>query len=1025
VHLHVHSPFSFLDGGSSIENLISRAAQLQMPAIAITDHNTLSGAVKFNKAARQAGIKAIVGTEITTQDGSHLTLLARNSRGYSSLCRLLSAAHLSNPRHEPQTEWNELKNIDNVIVLSGCRRGEISALILNNQIDAAYQRVLYYHKIFGQENFYIELQDTLLPGNRRLNHYLLQIAQQTGVEAVAANNVHYACHEDFIIHDLLTCVRIMGKVSDIHPQRPLNGENYLKSAQQMQELFSFYPRAVQNTLRISEQCEPVLNDQQLHFPGWENSDQDPAALLRKITFDGAYQRYGRISRAVRERLDYELSIIIQMGFASYFLLVWDLVRYARSQGIRYAGRGSAADSLVSYCLFICEVDALERGLLFERFMSPERSQLPDIDIDFEARCRDKVIDYIYKKYGSERVARVATYNTFMARSAIRDIGKALDMDPEEIGAIAKQLPHAYADSIRHIISRLPELRNSPLHQERFKLLLDVCENIAGFPRFLGTHLGGVVISDCPLQMLTPLQRSALGPVICQFDKDDVEELGLVKLDLLSLRTLSAVSDACSYINRNNQEFDYDSIPANDPATYNMIAHGETIGVFQLESPAQRALQMQLGASQMEDIIASVALIRPGPIKGNMVEPYIKRRQGAEPVTYLHPRLEPILKKTYGVVLFQEQVIEIATSIAGFTPGEADQLRRVMTHARSRQLMEEIGRNFVQKSIQNGIEQQVAEEIFNCMVGYASYGFCEAHAAAFANTSYKTAYLAQHYPAEYFAAILNHQPMGYYPPNIICTEARRRGVTIRGVDVNKSDVFFKVEETDCIRVGFKQVKGLDRQVQTAIVESRLECGPFECLLDFVKRTKVEIDMLENLIKCGALDTLNSNRRQALTAVPDLLAASSLSHESSIFATDIITYLNIADVSDWQKTYWERSILGLDVGPHFMARLRDKLNRLKILSSRQIAQAKDGAAVQVSGLLFRPHRPPTRSGKITVFLSLEDEFGLTDVTMFENVYMKYGQYIFAPQQGPLLIKGRVNKRGQGTTVIAQQIDFLEGF
>jgi error-prone DNA polymerase len=434
-------------------------------------------------------------------------------------------------------------------------------------------------------------------------------------------------------------------------------------------------------------------------------DQPAGMLLRRLAEDGARQRYGRLSPEIIARLDHELQIIEQMGFADYFLLVWDLARFARRQGIRYAGRGSAADSLVAYCLFITEVDSLRRGLLFERFMSPERLGLPDIDIDFEARRREQVIDYVYAKYGHDKVARVATYNTFRARSALRDIGKALGFSEEELGPVVKPVPHTYADVIRGLLDRLPELKDSPLKGERFSLLLDLCEKVAGFPRFLGMHLGGLVISETPLQHFTPLQRSALGPIMCQFDKDDVEDLGLVKLDLLSLRTLSVVQEAGRSISRQDPDFNYDKIPLDDAATYQMIARGETIGVFQLESPAQRALQSRLEASHMEDMIASMALIRPGPIKGNMVEPYINRRQGREAITYLHPALEPILKNTYGVVLFQEQVLEIAQAIAGFTPGEADQLRRVMSHARSQKIMEEIGRNLSAGLLPTGYKQR--------------------------------------------------------------------------------------------------------------------------------------------------------------------------------------------------------------------------------------------------------------------------------------------------------------------------------
>ncbi len=1022
VHLHLHSPFSFLDGAGEIEEMAQKAAGFGMPALAVTDHDNVCAAVKFHKACRTAGIKPVQGVEITLENGSHLTLLARTNRAYRSICRVLTRAHLENERGEPLTPFSLLPELEEVVVLSGCRRGELASLILQGDYRKAYQRAGEYLAVFGRENFYIELQGGRLPGNRFLNQRLLELAQAYNIETAAANNVHYARHEDFIIHDLLTCVRTLTTVQEIHPQRPLNGENDLKSAFEMAELFNFCPRAGQNTLHIAGECEAVLAETGPHLPSYCPEPGKASDILKELAFAGAKSRYGKITTRVRERLERELQVIDQLGLSDYFLVVWDVARFARSRGIRYAGRGSAADSLVVYCLYISDVDSLERGLLFERFMSAERKGLPDIDIDFESRCRDDVIDYVYQRYGKERVARVATYNTFQARSAVRDIGKALGLSEEELGKIAKRLPHTHADNIRKVLMTLPELRNSPLFSERCRLLLDICEKIAGFPRFLGTHLGGVVISDIPLMHLTPLQKSALGPVICEFDKDDVEDLGLAKLDLLPLRTLSVISDAARFIEKSGQDFDYHTIPLDDKESYAMINQGETIGVFQLESPAQRALQAHFNASHMEDMVASMALIRPGPIKGNMVDPYIERRHGREEVTFLHPLLKPILEKTYGVVLFQEQVIEIATVIAGFSPGEADRLRRVMTHARSEKTMQEIGREFVQRSIANGIKKELAGDIFNCIRGYASYGFCEAHAAAFAATSFKTAYMVRHYPAEYYAAILNNQPMGFYPPYIICGEARRRGIIILPPDINASDSDFTVPGENIIRVGLKQVKGMSAGALTAIRQAR-EREPFKDSLDFLQRSRVNRDIMENLIKCGAMDSLRGNRRQSLIDLPAWMhyLKNEQSGEQAIF--NMQEELAGSDFTDPVKRALEREILGLDIGPHFMAAWRSELQRRNIISSRDLKKLADGSRVSTAGLLFRPHRPPTRSGKITVFFSLTDEFGLTDVTMFETIYMKYGEYIFGEQKGPLLVKGILNRRGNGVSVIAREVCFLQ--
>lgn len=1023
VHLHTHSTFSFLDGASPVEELVKKATEWNMPALALTDHDNVCGAVKFYNAAREAGIKPVQGVELTMEGGGHLTVLARNSRGYAAICSLLTKAHVDNPRGEPAASFRSLEGLEEVIVLSGCRHGEINRLILQGQYKKACLRAQEHLDILGKDNYCIELQGGCLPGDFFLNYRLMELAGYLDIKIVASSNVHYAGHQDFIIHDLLTCIRTLTRVQDIHPLRPLNGENYIKSFTQMEKLFSSFPRALGNTVRIAGECDPVFNHKQPHLPCYSDTDgETPVQMLSRLAFEGARSRYGKVSRKVKARLDSEIEVIDKLGFADYFLVVWDVARYARSRGIRYAGRGSAADSLVVYCLYISEVDSLQRGLLFERFMSLERKGLPDIDIDFESRYRDEVIDYVYKRYGDERVARVATYNTFQVRSAIRELGKVLGFEEEELGRIAKKLPHTHADNIRKVLSTLPELKNSPLQEERFRLLLDVTEKIAGFPRFLGTHLGGVVISSIPLINLTPLQRSALGPIITQFDKDDVEELGLAKLDLLPLRTLTVISDATRYIKEGGQEFNYESIPLDDRASYDMINQGDTIGVFQLESPAQRSLQSHFNASHMEDMVASMALIRPGPIKGNMVEPYIARRHGQEEISYLHPLLKPILEKTYGVVLFQEQVIEIATAIAGFSPGEADRLRRVMTHARSEKVMQEIGAEFVEHSEKNGVAGDLAREIFACIRGYASYGFCEAHAAAFATTSFKTAYMIKHYPAQYYTAILNNQPMGFYPPYIICGEARRRGISLLPPDVNASRSDFQVENKKAIRVGLKYVRGMSSDALLRIAAERTR-EPFNSPLEFMERSGVNRDIMENLIKCGALDTLQENRRQMLMEVPTWMEyiKNKRNGEQELFK-NFNKAEEVADFSPREKEAMEREILGLDIRSHFMAELRAELSMRNIYSSMEVRKLPAGKHVQAAGLLFRPHRPPTRSGKIVVFFSLTDEFGLIDVSVFETVYMKYGDFIFGEQKGPLLVKGRISRRGNGVSILAQHISFL---
>jgi len=1068
-HLHFHSPFSFLDGAARLEDAVRVAARGGVEALALTDHDNVSGAVRFHRLAVQAGLKPIQGAEITiapaaspvptfgdvVRGGSyHLTLLARGPGGYATLCRLITRAHLGTgtgaERRRPVLAWSDLEAVvggdsgHGLIALSGCRRGEIPSLLWAGRTEEAYRAAGRYRELFGPESFVLEVQRDFLPGQARIEAGLIELARRLDLEIAATNNVHYLTKDDFWVHDLLTCVRTLTTVADVHPERRLNAENYLKSAAEMAALFADFPEALRGACRVAEACIPaVVPGRRLHpvfpLPAGETS---AAAFLREITLAGARRRYGRLTAEVRERLEHELDVIRRLGYEDYFLLVWDLCRYARGRGIRFSGRGSAADSAVAFCLGITDVDAVARGLLFERFMSLERGEKPDIDVDFDARYRDEVADYVTRKYGSERVASVCTYNTFLARSAVRDLGKALAFPAEEIDRLAKSLPYGYAGSIPRALVAVPELRDSGLPFWKFERLFRAVEKVAGFPRHLGTHLGGIVVGRDPLVEVTPLQRAAKGVVVCQFDKEDVEDLGLIKLDLLSLRTLSAVETAVGDLGR-EEGFAYEVIPAGDPATMAMIRAGDTVGVFQLESPAQRALQARLGASTFEDLVASVALVRPGPIKGNMVEPFVARRRGEQPVTYLHPALEKILAKTYGVVLFQEQVIEIAQAVAGFSPGEADQLRRVMTHSHRGARMEEIGRLFVAKAVERGITEEEARRIFACLEGYASYGFCEAHAAAFADTAYRTAYLVRHFPAEFYAALLSHAPMGYYPPGTLCVEARRRGVRVLGPDINRSGERYLVERLEgvpglptgakAIRVSLRQVKGMQERTLRAILEERERAGPFTSLADFCRRLgpRVPRDVAETLILCGAFDSLDPNRRSLLWRLGPLLRAVAAGEGA---AGALVGEQEqggwppekrgpaVEDFRLEEKIRFEYDLLGFSPEHHLLAYLRPRLKAAGFVSSAEFRRLPTGSEAKVGGLIVRPHRPPTKSGRTVVFFSLEDECGLVDVTVFENAYQIYGRLLFADPCPPLAVRGRVQRRGRATTLVARHLASL---
>jgi error-prone DNA polymerase len=1021
VHLHCHSPFSFLDGASSIESLVAQAAAWDMPALALTDHDTVAGLALFHHWAAVYGIRPISGAEVTMEDGSHLTLLAENRAGYRKLCELLTKSRAGpDGRRNPRLPWADLLAAgEGLIVLSGCRRGLLAQHLRRRQWEEARRLAERLRDAFPGA-FYLELQGDAYPGSEQLNGYLAELSETLGIPLVATSNVHYAKPEQFIVHDVLSCIRLGCDVRTPHPARPLNAARHLHSAEEARKRWARYPQAVVNTLRIAKRCEVVLELGQPQFPAFPLPPgvTDAASYLRELTYAGARDRYHKLDRALVSRIEHELSIINALGYADYFLMVWDIVQFARRRGIRCAGRGSAADSAVAYCLHLTDVDAAGRGLLFERFMSLERAELPDIDIDFDHRRRDEVLAYVYQRYGADHVARVATYQTFRGRSAVREVGAALGLPQPLLDGLAKRIPwSAHADELPDLLERVPELRPYAPYRDRLHWLWRIAADIAGFPRHLGMHVGGVVVSRRPLYELTSLQPSAKGDWMTPFDKEDVERIGLVKLDLLSLRTLGAVDDAVRLVRRRGKAVDPDKIPWDDAETYRMLGRGESIGVFQLESPAQRVLQSRLRPDRLEDLVASVALIRPGPVQGNMVEPFLARRRGEQPVSYLHPKLAPILEKTYGVVLFQEQVIEIATAIANFTPGEADRLRRVMSRVRSMKEMDEIGRDFLRKAEAAGVAPDVAQAVFACIRSYAGYGFCEAHAAAFAATAYKTAYLVRHYPAEFFAAVLNQYPMGYYPVHVLCAEARRRGVPLLGLDVTRSEWNCTVENGG-IRLGFRLLKGMREPVARVLCERRRE-RPF-CSLPDVLRRVPEIDALtaERLVRAGAFDTLHPGQRRALLwSLPVWLAARQTGVETAGSSgasalmpaePDLECPWPDPDLPLPVKLADEYELLGVGLSGHLMSLWRPGLEAAGCRALAEAKAAPDGARVRVAGIAVRPHRPPTRSGRTVVFVTIEDETDLMDAVLFEPVYRSSGSVLFTPNGRWVILDAVVDRR-----------------
>lgn len=1008
VHLHVHSEFSFLDGASPLEELVRRAAEDGARALALTDHDNLSGAPEFIHLCRTTGLKPLLGAELTLSTG-HVTVLARSRKGFSSLCRLLTWAHLDNERGKPVLdEAKLLSDGKDLIVLSGCARSPLAELLWRRHFQEAKAWALAYRDRFG-DDFFIEIQRTLEPRQQFLNNHLIRLAKDLRISLVATNNVHYTRPELAPAQDILCCIRHLVRVDDPHEDRKINSEFFLKSAREMANLFADLPEALQNTFEIAARCEAYDLSEPRFLPRFAFTSRDEAAgQLRSLTFAGAHQRYGEISSALKERLNYELAIITDLGFADYFLVVHDLVQFAKRNRIRHAGRGSAADSVVAYCLDITKVDAFRRNLRFERFINPQRrSNLPDIDIDFDARYRDRVTEYVTDRYGKDRVATVCTFARFRARSAIRDVAKALGFPVADIDRLAKTMHWTTsAKGIRRAIEDRPELRALKVPEHKFELLFDLCEALNGLPRHISTHLGGVVVTGDPIWEISPLQMAAKGVQIVQYDKDGVEDLRLLKLDLLCLRMLGAVEDSVTMIRKRDPVFDYNRIPCDDGSTFELIRSGDSAGAFQLESPAQMALHPRLKTSTYEDIVASVALIRPGPVKGDMVEPFIRRRRGLEKISGIHPTIDKILRHTYGVVLFQEQVVSIAIELAGFTPGQADTLRRTISHHRSEEKMQQLGEAFITQAVANGVDRKIAQTVFKWLEGYAGYGFCEAHAAAFGDTSYRTAYLLKHHPAEFYAAILNNEPMGYYPAATIVNEARRRDIRILGPDIGKSQKDFTVEK-GAIRVGLKQVKGISEADLKDILEQR----PFASWGDFLQRASVDRDVVENLVLCGAFDCFHANRRALLFSLGTYHRSAS---QDPILTSGMEPVPeNVFDFTPFERMRHEWDILEFSPTSHPLEFWREALAAQGVLPNDKIKRIRSTRRLlRAAGWVIRPHTPPTKSGKTVVFFSLEDETGLLNITVFPQIYERFGHLIYS--QPLLVVEGRKDRRGANSLV-----------
>lgn len=1047
VPLHVHSAFSFGDGADGVDALVLRASQIGVPALALSDTMRLSGIPGLVRACAKAGIHPIGGAEIVLEGGHTLTLLADGPTGWASLCRILTRANLRDEKRVgARVRWEELaENTDGLVCLSGAaipgECGEVPSLIRRRRYAEAKAAALRHLALFGRERYRIEVTRTLTEGEPLVSHRLLQLAEHLHVAAVATNPVHHATKAGLAAHEALRRVRLrLSSPHEQHADLPLNGEGYLKTPEQMAALFADRPDVLENTVRLAESLSSPLDPDARHLPRFPSLPPGESAFsyLATLSWQGARERYGGggAKGEVSDRLVHELETIRDLGYCDYFLVCWDVCQEAKRRQIGHGLRGSAIGSAVAYCLGMSPHDPIARRVSFERFLSKARKKPPDIDIDFRHDERDAMMTYVRTVYGDEKVANVANYVTYRGRSLLRDLGAVLGVDAPEIERLRDLLWHSRGDDLEEKLESQPELRALGIDASRYADLFALCAHLAGNPRHLGTHSSGLVVADEPLENIVPLQWAAKGVTVATLDKDDVESpgIGLLKMDQLSLRALTAVDIAVAGLQAADPGFDYAGRDREDAETLALIRAAETVGVFQLESPAQMALQWRLQADRFDDLVASVALIRPGPVVGHSVEPFIRGRKGWMPVTYPLPELEPVLRDTYGRILFQDQVLDVVRIVGGFSANEADAWQKAMTHARSEDEMARLGLDLLERARPKGLTGKRFERLWTQIKGFSRYGFCHGHALAFADHAQGTAFLLRHHPAEFFAAILSVEPCGFWPISTVVAEAERRGVRVLGPCVNASGgERWHVESPShsprpTIRCSLARVREMHRLGR--LVEKEREArGAFASLADFASRCPwLHREALEWLALSGSLDNLCPSRRQALWSIPSLRLANQKrpvetlpGQETLPLAVAPLLPPSLPDFDAGARFSRQWQAIGFSPGVHPMRAWRAELTERGVLPCATLQTQAAGSSVTVAGLALRPHRPPTPSGQVFVFLTLEDETGMTQVTIEPAVYERLGQNVFG--HAALVVTGIAEPRGIGTILKATDVDFLE--
>ena len=1046
VHLHSHTEYSLFDGISRIGELVSHVKEMGQTALAITDHGVMYGAVYLYKECIKQGIKPIIGCEIYVTRGSrfdksgngkeklaHLILLAENNEGYQNLIKICSKAWTEGYYHRPRADHELLEKYhEGLIVTSACVGGEVPQAILNGDMDEARKVIEFYINTFGKDNYFLEIQNHGLPEEAAVRPVLASLAKEYGLWLVATNDLNYTKKEDARSQEIKLCISTGKTLDDPYHFHFANDEFYCKSGDEMRAILGNFPGAIENTRVIADRCNVELTFGEHKLPSFDVPEGETAAsYLRKLCEKALPERYAVVTDKERSRMDYELGVIDKMGFSDYFLIVMDFIHYAKSHGIPIGpGRGSAAGSIVSYLLHITEVDPLRFDLLFERFLNPARVSMPDIDTDLCYRRRGEVIEYLARKYGSDQVAQIITFGTLAARAVIRDVGRVTNMPLREVDRIAKMVPVGPGVTLKKTMEGSREFRDLYDSDTTVHRLIDHCLDLEGISRNSGTHAAGVVICSKPVEEYVPIQLTQDGFIQTQYEKDQVEQLGLLKMDLLGLRNLTVIHDALEMIRENRGiDLDINKIPSEDEETCKMLCDGDTIGVFQSESSGFTSLLMQLHPERFEDLIPMVALYRPGPLGSGMAEDFIKRKHGKIPVEYPHPSLEPILKETYGVILYQEQVMQIASVMGGFSLGQADMLRRAMGH-KEPEILQQNRETFVDGAVANGVDDRTANYVFDLMVHFAGYGFNKSHSVCYGWIAWQTAYLKAHYRPEFMAAMMTCYNGDRDKVSRYISDTRRAGVVIAAPDVNLSEAYFSVKG-DKILFGLDGIQNVGEGAVRSIIEARKQGGPFKSLSDFVERADnrgLNSRACESLIRCGALDSLGANRSQLLAALPEALGdAQSIRNERAsgqlnLFGgeetPETIVYPDLPDMDPKEKIEWERKLLGFYVSGHPLDSYKEQLKACTPLYHLTAeGNQYDGRMVTIGGTISRIKGTMTKKGQPMGYVTIEDYDGEVETVVFPSVWETVRPIL--AEDAAVAIRGRVQANERDVRVLAEEI------